>query len=40
MGWKPLLTYRTGSVDEGLLRRNKHLAVETRLLHTQIQGRV
>ena len=40
MGRKPLLTYSTGSVDQGLLRRNEHLAVETRLLHTQIQGRV
>jgi hypothetical protein len=40
MGWKPLLTYSTGSVDQGLLRRNEYLAVETRLLRTQIQGHV
>jgi hypothetical protein len=40
MGRKPLLTYSTGSVDQGLLRRNEYLAVETHLLHTQLQSRI
>ena len=40
MGWKQLLTYMTGSVDQELLRRNEYLAAENRILRTQLQGRV
>ena len=40
MGWKQLLTYMTGSVDQALLCRNEYLAAENRILRTQLQGRV
>ena len=40
MGWKQLLTYITGSVDQELLCRNEYLAAENRILRAQLQGRV
>jgi transposase InsO family protein len=40
MGWKQLLTYMTGSVDQELLCRNEYLAAENRILRAQLQGRV
>ena len=40
MDWKQLLASTTRSVDEELHLRNAYLAVETRLLRTQITGRV
>jgi putative transposase len=40
MGWKQLLTYMTGSVDQELLRRNEYLAAENRILRRQLQGRI
>lgn len=40
MGWKKLLAYITGSVDQELLRRNEYLVAETRILRNQINGRV
>jgi putative transposase len=38
MGWKQLLTYITGSVDQELLCRNEYLAAENRILRAQLQG--
>jgi hypothetical protein len=40
MGWKRLLAYITGSVDQELLLRNAYLVTEKRLLRKQIPGRV
>ena len=40
MGWKHLLAYITGSVDQQLLLRNEYLVTENRILHSQIKGRV
>jgi putative transposase len=40
MGWKKLLAYITGSVDQELLLRNAYLVTENRLLRKQIPGRV
>lgn len=40
MDWQTLLTYITGSVEQGLLLRNEYLVSENRILHHQIQGRV
>jgi putative transposase len=40
LGWKQLLTYMTGSVDQELLCRNEYLAAENRTLRTQLRGRV
>jgi putative transposase len=40
MGWKQLLAYITGSVDEELLLRNEYLVTENRFLRSQIKGRV
>jgi putative transposase len=40
MGWKQLLAYLTGSVDQELLLRNEYLVTENRILHSQIKGRV
>jgi hypothetical protein len=40
MGWKKLLAYITGSVDQDLLLRNEYLVTENRLLRQQITGRV
>lgn len=40
MGWKRLLAYITGSVDQELLLRNEYLVTENRLLRQQITGRV
>jgi hypothetical protein len=40
MGWKKLLAYITGSVDQELLLRNEDLVTENRLLRQQITGRV
>ncbi len=39
MGWKQLLAYITGSVDQELLLRNEYLVTENRLLRQQIRGR-
>ena len=39
MGWKRLLAYITGSVDQELLLRNEYLVTENRLLRKQIPGR-
>src|SRR6266404_8577264 len=40
MNWKRLLAYITGSVDQELLRRNKYLLTENRILKNQIKGRL
>ena len=40
MGWKKLLAYITGSVDEELLLRNEYLITENRILRKQIEGRI
>src|SRR3954470_6588150 len=40
MGWKHLLAYITGSVDQELLLRNEYLVTENRILRNQIQGRL
>jgi hypothetical protein len=40
MGWKKLLAYITGSVDQELLLRNEYLVTENRILRNQIDGRV
>src|SRR5712664_4428083 len=40
MGWKTLLAYITGSVDQELLLRNEYLVTENRILRHQITGRV
>jgi putative transposase len=40
MGWKQLLAYITGSVDQELLRYNEYLAAENRILRRQLRGRV
>src|SRR5258707_7644618 len=40
MGWKKLLAYITGTVDQELLRRNEYLVTENRMLRNQIKGRV
>jgi len=40
MGWKKLLAYITGSVDEELLRRNEFLVTENRILRSRVHGRV
>ena len=40
MGWKTLLTYITGSVDQELLLRNAYLVTENRLLRKQLPGRI
>jgi putative transposase len=40
MGWKKLLAYITGSVDQELLLRNTYLVTENRILRKQIQGHV
>ena len=40
MGWKKLLAYITGSVDQELLLRIAYLVTENRLLHHQLQGRI
>jgi len=40
MGWKRLLAYITGSVDQELLLRNELLVTENRILRDQIHGRV
>lgn len=40
MGWKRLLAYITGSVDEELLLRNEYLVAENRILRSQIHSRV
>jgi putative transposase len=40
MGWKKLLAYITGSVDQELLLRNEYLVTENRILRNQINGRV
>ena len=36
MGWKKLLAYITGSVDQELLLRHEYLVTENRLLRNQI----
>jgi hypothetical protein len=38
MGWKQLLAYITGSVDQELLLRHEYLVTENRLLLQQIPG--
>jgi hypothetical protein len=40
MGWKRLLAYITGTVDQELLLRNEYLVMENRMLRNQITGRV
>ena len=40
MGWKRLLAYISGSVDEELLLRNEYLMTENTILRRQIEGRV
>ena len=40
MGWKTLLAYITGTVDQELLLRNEYLATENRILRNQFTGRV
>ena len=40
MGWKRLLAYITGSVDQELLLRNAYLVTENKILRDQIKGRV
>jgi putative transposase len=40
MGWKQLLAYITGTVDQELLLRNEYLVTENRILRQQIKGRV
>ena len=40
MGWKTLLAYITGTVDQELLLRNEYLATENRILRSQIKGRL
>src|SRR4030095_13200426 len=40
MGWKQLLAYMTGSVDQELLCRNEYLAAENRILRGQLRDRV
>jgi hypothetical protein len=40
MGWKSLLAYITGTVDQELLLRNEYLVTENRVLRNQITGRV
>ena len=40
MGWKTLLAYITGTVDQELLVRNEYLVTENRLLRNLITGRV
>jgi hypothetical protein len=40
MGWKKLLAYIPGSVDEELLRRNEFLVTENRILRSRVHGRV
>ena len=38
MGWKTLLAYITGSVDQELLLCNEYLVPENRMLRQQILG--
>ena len=40
MGWKKLLAYLTGSVDQELRRRHEYLLTENRILRQQITGHV
>src|SRR6266404_8922397 len=40
MGWKVLLAYLTGSVDQALLLRIEYLVTENRILRNHIKGRV
>jgi hypothetical protein len=40
MGWKRLLSYISGSVDQGLLLRNEYMLAENRILRQQIKGRL
>jgi hypothetical protein len=40
MGWKRLLAYITGSVNQELLLRNEYVVTENRLLRQQIPGSV
>ena len=40
MGWKKLLAYITGSVDQELLLRNTYLVTENCIVRKQIQGHV
>ena len=40
MGWKRILAYITGSVNEELLLRNEYLFSENHILRKQINGRL
>jgi hypothetical protein len=40
VGWKTLLAYITGTVDQELLLRNEYLVTENRILRHRITGRV
>ena len=40
MGWKRLLAYISGSVDQKLLLRNEYLVAENQILRKQVKGRL
>jgi len=40
MGWKRLLSYISGSVDQELLLRNEYILTQNRILRQQIKGRL
>ena len=40
MDWARILAYVTGTVDQELLARNEYLAAETRILKSQLDGRL
>jgi putative transposase len=40
VGWKTMLAYVTGSVEEQLLLRNEYLIEENRIWRNQIKGRI
>ena len=40
VGWKRLLAYISGSVEEELLLRNEYLVTENRILRNQLKGRL
>jgi len=40
MGWKRLLSYISGSVDQELVLRNEYILAENRILRQQIKGRL
>ena len=40
MDWARILAHVTGTVDQELLARNEYLAVENRIMKTQLKGRL